>query len=286
MNYQGTEMSDALSVSEIYTVLRPDLVKSFPGRGEAHPFPEIIFISCGQNALLIDGKEFFLSQGQMIIYAPNSFHEASLNHPPVQADAAILTFAANSEILPTLYNRVITLSPRQQQMLNAIIDEGVEYFCGRDPKEGIGGMMLKDGINPSQLWGLKKQIEFFLIDVYKTDTEKAPPSRREIRYEEDFERTDAFLRAHLTEVLTLEEIAAACLMSVSKLKLLFREKAHMGPINYLILLRIEEAKRLMRESDLSLTQIAEQVGFTSLHYFSRMFKKVTGMAPSQYGKER
>ncbi len=286
MAYMGTILSDALSVSEIYTVLRPDLTVHFPGHGESHPFPEIIYLSRGQHTLLIDQKDYTFCEGQMIIYAPNSFHQASLNHPPVQADAAILTFSASSEILPTLYNRVITLSPRQQQILNAIIDEGVEYFCGRDPKEGIGGMILKEGVDPSQLWGLKKQIELFLIDVYKTDTERTPSSRREIRYEEDFERTVTFLRAHLTEVLTLEQIAAACLMSVSKLKLLFREKAHMGPINYLILLRIEEAKRLMRESDLSLTQIAEQVGFTSLHYFSRMFKKVTGMAPSQYGKER
>ena len=284
MAYMGTILSDALSVSEIYTVLRPDLTVHFPGHGESHPFPEIIYLSRGPHTLLIDQKDYTFCEGQMIIYAPNSFHQASLNHPPVQADAAILTFSASSEILPTLYNRVITLTQKQRQMLNAIIDEGVQYFCNRDPNCGISGMALKPGVTPPELWGLKKQIEFFLIDVYKTDAEQAPLSKKEIRHEEDFERTVAYLREHLAEPLSLEQISAACLMSVSKLKLLFREKAHMGPINYLIFLRIEEAKRLMRESDLSLTQIAEQVGFTSLHYFSRMFKKVTGMAPSQYGK--
>ena len=92
MAYMGTILSDALSVSEIYTVLRPDLTVHFPGHGESHPFPEIIYLSRGQHTLLIDQKDYTFCEGQMIIYAPNSFHQASPNHPPVQADAAILTF--------------------------------------------------------------------------------------------------------------------------------------------------------------------------------------------------
>ncbi len=285
MPYVGTVLSDALSVSEIYTVLRPNLGLS-SGIGEAHPFPEIIYLSGGQTAVLIDGKPFSFCEGQMIIYAPDSFHERDHSQPHLPADAAVLTFSASSEILPKLYNRVITLTQKQRQMLNAIIDEGVQYFCNRDPDCGIRGMALKPGVDPSGLWGLKKQIEFFLIDVYKTDAEQPHLSKKALRHEEDFERIVNYLRANLTCSLTQEQIAAACLMSVSKLKIIFREKAHIGPINYLIRLRIEEAQRLMRESDLTLTQIAERVGFASLHYFSRMFKKITGVSPSQYEKQQ
>lgn len=284
MTYLGTAMSDVLSVNEIYTVLRPDIALTWPGNGEAHPFPEIFYLSRGRHWLLIDQTEYALTAGQMIIYAPNSYHEAASRRPE-DAEASVLTFDASSEILPTLYNRVISLTQKQQQVLNAVIDEGVAYFCGRNPQDTIRGMVLKEGIDPSRLWGLKKQIEFFLIDVYKTDTEQTHVSGKMLRHEADFERTVAYLRAHLAEPLTLEQIAAACLMSVSKLKLLFREKVQMGPINYWNLLRIEEAKRLIREGQQNHTQIAEALGFSSLHYFSRLFKKVTGMTPSQYAKE-
>lgn len=284
MNYLGTTVSDAISVTEIFTVLRPDLSKSHPGRGEAHYFPEIIYLSRGQHTLLIDGTEYTLTEGQMIIYAPNAYHMSLLR--PKLAEAFILTFEARSEFLPSLYNRVITLNANQRRNLTSIIEEGVGYFCGRDPSEGIAGMMLKSGLDSSMLWGLKKRIELFLIDVYKTETEATQSRSKELRWNEEFTYAVEFLQAHLTDSLTLSQIAEGCSMSISKLKLLFRQKAHMGPINYWNELRIEEAKRLIRKSDLNVTQISEQLGFASIHYFSRLFKKVAGVSPTEYANNK
>ncbi len=281
MEYRGTAMSDALSVNSIFTVLRPDLCANYPGRGEAHPFPEIIYLTRGKHYLCIDGTEYSFCEGQMIIYAPNSFHSAASRRPE-HAEAAILTFDASSEILPRLYNRVITLNARQRKMLEDIVDEGVGYFCGREAEDNIGGMILREGVDPSRLWGLKKQIEFFLIDVYKSDSDMETKSAKTTRWDAEFADAIAFLQAHLTQSLSLSEIAVGCSMSVSKLKLLFREKVGTGPIDYLIRMRIEAAQKLIRAGKLNFSQIAETLGFTSLHYFSRQFKKVTGMSPSEY----
>lgn len=283
MEYQGTAMSDAISVSQIYTVLHLDLCKHYPGKGEAHPFPEIIYLTRGRHHLLIDEKEYTFCAGQMILYAPDSYHEAS-KRPPENAEAAILTFDTESELLMPLYNRVITLSTRQRKMLESLIDEGLRYFCGRDPSLGVAGMQLREGVSEKNLWGLKKQIELFLIDVYETDTADAAPRAKDARWDDDMERATAFLSAHLAESLTLADIAAGCSMSVSKLKLLFREKVGMGPIEYCIRLRVERSKALIREGKLNFSQIAEAVGFSSLHYFSRQFKQVTGMSPSEYAR--
>ena len=285
MKYMGTEMSDALSITKIYTILRPDLISSWPGKGEAHPFPEIFYLSQGHHWLQIDQTELELSAGQMVIYAPNSFHEAG-THRPENTVAGVLTFDTLSNILEPLYNRVITLNSDQKRMLDAIIDEGVDCFHYRAPQDDIRGMLLNEDVEPSTLWRLKKQIEFFLIDVHKTQTENFPPLKQHTaKWDAEYEAVVRFLRNHLTETLSLEQIAAECMMSVSKLKLLFRQKAHMGPINYMILLRINEAKKLIRLGNQSHTQIAESLGFSSLHYFSRQFKKVTGRSPSQYAKE-
>ncbi|MDF2661286.1 MAG: AraC family transcriptional regulator [Paenibacillus sp.] len=49
-------------------------------------------------------------------------------------------------------------------------------------------------------------------------------------------------------------------------------------------LRIERAKQHIREDTCNVTEIAERLGYTSIHYFSRQFKKATGMAPSEYLK--
>ncbi|MBQ8311357.1 MAG: helix-turn-helix transcriptional regulator [Clostridia bacterium] len=284
MTYMGTAMSDALSVNEIYTVLRPDITVTWPGRGEAHPFPEIFYLSRGRHWLLIDKKEYALVGGQMVIYAPDSYHEASEKRP-IEAEANVLTFDAMSEILPVLYNRVITLTEEQKRVLGAIIDEGVGCFHRRVPGDSVQGMVLNDDVEAHTLWRLKKQIEFFLMDVYRTlIKQETSPVGRLARWDAEFASAVQFLRSHLSDPLTLSAIAAGCSMSVSKLKLLFREKAGCGPIGYLIDLRIEEAKRLIREGEMDFTEIAEVLGFASLHYFSRLFKKITGMTPSAYAR--
>ena len=283
MEYYGTAIADAISVSQIYTVLRPNLAEHFPGKGEAHPFPEIIYLTRGRHTLLIDGEAYTFSKGQMIIYAPNSYHESS-DVCPENAEAAILTFDTESEILTPLYNRVITLTERQRRMLEAFIDEGVRCLCGRDPALGMAGMQLREGVSEKNLWGLKKQIELFLIDVYETDTADDAPCAKNARWDEDMECATAYLSAHLAEPLTLASIAEGCSVSVSKLKLLFREKVGMGPIEYCIRLRVERAKGLIREGKMNFSQIAEAVGFSSLHYFSRQFKQITGMSPSEFSK--
>jgi len=285
MPYMGTEMADALSVTGIYTVLHPDLVTKWPGTGEAHPFPEIFYLSRGRHWLRIDRVDYALTAGQMIIYAPDSFHEAGERRPE-NTEAGVLTFDVTSDFLLPLYNRVITLNEEQRKMLDAIIDEGAGCFHGREPGDDIQGMVLNDGVEEHTLWRLKKQIEFFLMDVYRTLIKEGDrPSGRAARWEEEFACAVQFLQLHLSEPLTLSEIAAGCSMSVSKLKLLFREKTGGGPINYLIELRIEKAKCLIREGRMDFTEIAETLGFTSLHYFSRLFKKVTGMTPSTYSRK-
>ena len=283
MEYQGTAMSDAVSVSAIFTVLRPELDLHYPSPGESHPFPEIIYLSKGRTYVSIDGEEYSFGAGQMIIYAPDSFHKSGAK-PPEGAEAGILTFQTDSLLLSRLYNRVITLGARQRRMIEDIVDEGIKYFCGRAPGDGVRGMVLRKGVDPARLWGLKKQIEIFLIDVYQSDLDSSAVSLAQARRNAEFASVAAYLQAHLSEPLTLSDIAAGCSMSVSKLKLLVREKVGTGPIDYWIQLRIEEAQRMVREGQLNFSQIAESLGFASLHYFSRQFKKVTGMSPSEYAK--
>ena len=285
MLYMGTEMADALSVTELYTVLRPDLIRFWPGCGESHPFPEIFYLSQGRHWLRIDGVEYALTGGQMVIYAPNSYHEAG-DRRPENTEAGVLTFDASSEILSPLYNRVITLNGEQKRMLGEIIDEGVGCFhwCPRGERESVQDMVLNEGVEAHTLWRLRKKIEFFLMDVYHMMTSTKSVSNRDVRWDAELAMVTAFLRAHLSESLTLSEIATGCSMSVSKLKLLFRERTGSGPINYLITLRIDEAKRLIREGNMDFTEIAETLGFASLHYFSRLFKKVTGTSPSEYAR--
>lgn len=71
-------------------------------------------------------------------------------------------------------------------------------------------------------------------------------------------------------------------MGLSQLQRIFRSQCGCGIIEYFSQLKIQRAKELIRENTLNFTQIADYLGYTSIHYFSRQFKKITGMTPSDY----
>lgn len=73
-------------------------------------------------------------------------------------------------------------------------------------------------------------------------------------------------------------------LSRSTIQMIFAKQAKMSPVEYINRLRIEESQRLMKESSLNLTQIAQQLGFKTLSYFSRAFTKQVGVSPSSYAK--
>ena len=71
-------------------------------------------------------------------------------------------------------------------------------------------------------------------------------------------------------------------MGKTHLKTVFKKATSQGVVTYFRMLKIEEAKRMIREGKYNFTEIAERLGYDSVHYFSRCFKKCTDITPSQY----
>jgi AraC-like DNA-binding protein len=284
--YVSVSLPDSLSVTGIVTVFRPDFkkrIKSSDKKGEAHDFPEIIYISKGSHSLYINDTPYYIRAGEMIIYAPGAFHAAK---DPSEATAHIISFVSNSELLKALYNKVITLTSSEKNMFMQHFEEAEKCFKSRSPSSPVWGMIPRDSIGENELHKLKKQLELFLVTVYnrlyvykRTPALSPKPTKKS-----EFERVAELLKTKLFETPTLAEIAEECSMSVSKLKVLFKDSTGCGVIDFLIDLKIKEAKRLINEKNANLTEIAEKLGFSSVHYFSRVFKKRVGMSPSKYAK--
>lgn len=83
----------------------------------------------------------------------------------------------------------------------------------------------------------------------------------------------------------LEELMQIAHMSRSNLMRIFRKATGQAPIDYLIRLRIQRAMELLRNSELSITDIALKAGFSDSNYFSRQFNKQIGKSPSAYRQQ-
>jgi AraC-like DNA-binding protein len=101
-------------------------------------------------------------------------------------------------------------------------------------------------------------------------------------YPEAVRNALTYLRENVTSPYNATATATAVGLSQSHLRALFEKWVGESPRQYHTRCRIEAAKRLLSQENLSVAQIAMQVGFHDARYFSRVFKRVTGVTPSQY----
>ena len=111
------------------------------------------------------------------------------------------------------------------------------------------------------------------------------PSIIKERFDKDI--TDSiidFLNKNIGQKLVFEDIVKLTNISRTNLKKIFKEKTGMGVMAYFNKLKIEQAKVFIRENNYNFSQIAEILGYDTIHYFSKQFKKLANMTPSEYAK--
>lgn len=95
-------------------------------------------------------------------------------------------------------------------------------------------------------------------------------------------RVLSFIHKNYDRNLSIEQLALQEHLSPSRFRALFRECTGLSPMDYLTVLRINRARQLMGQTDLSVGEVASAVGYQDQLYFSRIFKRRTGMTPSAY----
>lgn len=92
----------------------------------------------------------------------------------------------------------------------------------------------------------------------------------------------AYIHQNYEKKLTLSEIARAAGVSEREASRCFKKSTGQSPVGYLIAFRLNEAKKLLRESDLSITEIGLRCGFSDSAYFGKVFRAAYGITPGTY----
>ena len=128
-----------------------------------------------------------------------------------------------------------------------------------------------------QTSGLLTQLIMECISSAGTSSksQRIPPMVSDIR---------SYLTAHYNEKVTLERLASQFNLDPYYLQKLFKRYMGQSPMEYIIYLRMNRAKSLVRTSNMSISEIAYTVGIDNISHFTRQFKKQEGMTPGQYRK--
>ena len=107
-------------------------------------------------------------------------------------------------------------------------------------------------------------------------------SHRDFEPEQAVQSTIEFMKSNLGETISIEDVAEAVHCSRAKLFEVFKESTGMTPNDYWQRLRIDRAQQLLANSNMSITTVAMECGFSTSQYFSTVFRKYAGVSPSDY----
>lgn len=136
-------------------------------------------------------------------------------------------------------------------------------------------------VNPEELAALLKRLETMLMA-----REQALAPRREASVGEVVENVMLYLRENYDRQIDFAAVAEAQAVSAPYLSKLFHDRVGTSPSRYLTDLRMQKAKKLLLDSQLSIKEIAERVGYPDPFHFSKSFKNAVGMSPAQFREQR
>ena len=256
----------------------------FPG--ESHACWELLYVDRGSVVVTAGNSVYFMKAGELAFHCPDEFHSFQTVG---DADIVVISFYCNSVAMHRLEKKVLLLHRKEKEHLKMLVNEAQQVYkhFENDPPH----------INLDKLdsapWGsdqlIKNYLEQLFIHVCRRD-DNVGFSQRAISSNSPYQglvlaqlATD-YLENHYSEKISLATLSSALGVSASQIKRTFQEQIGQSMINYLTALRIGQAKRLIREGRLNFTQVAEQVGYDSIYYFSALFKKRTGMTLTEYAK--
>ncbi|MBQ4316598.1 MAG: helix-turn-helix transcriptional regulator, partial [Oscillospiraceae bacterium] len=218
-------------------------------------------------------------------HLPNEYHNIWANGE--SAEVVIISFVCQSPAMRFFEKRMMSLSEEEKELVESLLRLGFETFT--DPPDILyqKKMNLKQDAARGNLQLLKLRLEELLIRLMQSEGIIDRQARKSVAAGTRNDRliTDSIIKA-LTEKIygttTLDEVCAGVLFSKSHLKALFKKNTGYSIMDYYTHLKLERAKILINEGNLSISDIAELLGYSSIHYFSRVFKAKTGMTPTEF----
>ena len=130
--------------------------------------------------------------------------------------------------------------------------------------------------------GLTGRLYILLCLIMKNSHRKSLHSVKESEKHRIIKAARAFVAINYPLPVSVEDIAVAANVSRTTLFRVFKSELNTSPVDYLTSYRIMQAKRLLTETDLSITAVARSAGYEDNLYFSRVFRKNTGITPTEY----
>jgi len=256
---------------------------------EKHNFSQIYVLLEGEGKYILEDTEYELSPG-MMFYCPA---ETDFMHEWVseKVSFALISFVCNSEAMDIFKNGPIRLCEEELSLLIDII-RTTERICDRSKvkKPPRYEIFIKPDTPSVVICYIYASLERLLSTIYcrlmginllLNENQKANNYIDGSRLVADVKE---YLSERVNEKVTLDEICRKFGVGQTALMQKFRLETNQTVIEYFNELKIARAKVLLKNTSKSFTDIADELGFSSINYFSKLFKSKTGMTLTEFSR--
>lgn len=287
--YYKHKIENLLVISKIITIHYFEFDKSFASHVESHDFWELVYADKGDLICKIEDKETILKEGEVIFHKPGvtHAHRADGRRAP---NVFIVSFECKNEAIRYFEDRQMTVDKSLLRFIFAIIDESKRTFFLPVSDPELKKMKLLDTPTLGGQQLIKNYLELLLINLMRNETEKNSSEAVFLPQEQFDERISdrviEYMKEHITERLSVSDICDILHYNKSYIFRQFKKTTGSSLMAYFVKMKVQKAKEMLRETDMSVSAISDALAFDSPNYFSKTFKKITGYTPSTYRKMR
>ncbi len=244
-----------------------------------HAFYHLLLYTFGANRTMVEGREHDCREGMLLVVSPNAPHIVApmLGTPFTRMELDFELFCGDDVLTLPMHELLSLFSGRALTAVDypVMLDE----LAFQDLRNQFTTMLdALDRPGPVDWFHVFSLLHHVLTVLVRDVHRPTPPAivaapLERARYELDYRFRDQ---------LRIEDLARLAGMSRAHFIRSFKQAFGLSPIAYQRQLRIAAAKRLLTSSELAPKEIAHEIGFANVHYFTRVFKEVTGTPPATY----
>lgn len=262
-------VSANMNIRGIRTLFYQEKENGFFFKGETHRQYELTYMDKGSMHSIVAGQEYLLNSGEMMLYGLDQWHSQYAEGEGLVCFLTI-TFDMDCDYADILLNRKLKVDAAGAALLNGILQESRQAD------------VLSGDFICCQL------MQFMLNMIRRAHRgEQGAPLTKPYSVNSENNIVDLALRKiseNIYEKLTVASVASAVNVSPSYLSVLFARHLKTKPSDYIRREKLEESKRLIRRGEMSFSQIADLLKFSSVCHFSYLFKRWYGMTPTEFAR--
>jgi AraC-like DNA-binding protein len=274
-----------LKISRLANIHYIEFTPNYHTLNDSHEFCELVYIDKGNIEISSDNYTGSLYQNQMIIHGANQNHSLTCNEQ-VAPNIIIIGFECTAPALDELTHAPISLTDELQKMLAEIIKEARAVYLPPYNVPNLKNMKKRKDVAFGSDQLIKNYLQIFLIKCIRFVTTPNSQGKAQTTHADKAQiyEIKEYLDENFRQKITIEELCFLFNTNKTSLSVAFRNAFGQTIIDYLNHARVEYTKSMLREGKLTLTQIADSMHMSSVHYLTTLFKRIAKMTPTEYAR--